>query len=858
MIELPQNAEQTWYASRCIFCSLLAAMASTCGCGRLESQIPREENWVVDSPPEELVLKFDGEVGNLREEIVKAPVEQLRLKSMAKLGEAMKPGTVVVEYDTDWLDLWLRSNNEQLALIERRLRARELADAKLVYDLNDKLLARETDRNAKQLEVEESKIRRRPERAILARSLEQARERLAEARKRLDAIKKVEVVGGASAAEVRTAMVDYEQSLVNINIPEARLKDFDKEDGSDSRLRLEQDLAWLDLLLRDDKQFGSLRNNLARTVLKQERDKYGLTSEHQHLVEGAEEAVQVSTNPVYRTETGGIVAPSDDRGGIPMVAGTPLGARKIVNVISPDDAVIEIRIPESVRDSLRVTRGSELTARVRIPSLGNAWLDGKLISVSPVKERRSAGGSFYRGSVVLDAPLGQLTPGLNANCELKVPIPASAVVIPSWWATRGFRPLARLANGEKRRLVAKQLGDKLLVTSGITVGDRILPPEPERSSSLIFHGEVEASDNKRIVVEGRHWEWVIEELVDDGSQVEAGQVLCRLRKVRGRKRRKNSAQLAQLKADADLQLQRMQANGNLGDAFMNWQQALIEAERKRLHYLRLRTEVDDVSLVKAEVDAELAKINHRQVEAEFKRFSAPVYKELRSKNQQMQGRLNMQVKALQLTQSELTAAATRQARIWDNHQAARQDWRMAVDSARTLEHTYRQARITHRTAITGAEATHAERMRHVDHLRRETGMGEIRSPVSGYLCYNPKCWRTPAVGVHTYTPHLFNIPRGKEREFRIHVPGRLYRNLTVGQELPLYLPAEGAKQYSGRIAHIADYFEKRRGGRGGRGSGEKQEEDMDDETTVRVTIAFNVEHESTARPGSTVVVELEP
>lgn len=858
MIRSPQNADQTRHASRSMLCALLFATASLCGCGRLESRITKEHTWIVDTPPAELVLKFDGEVGNLREEIVKAPVEQLRLRSVAKLGEAMEPGAVVVEYDTDWLDLWLRSNNEQLALIERRLRARELTDAKWVYDLNDNLLARETDRKAKQLEIEESTVRRRSERAILTRSLEQARERLAEARKKLDAITKVELVGGASAAEVRTAMVDYEQALVNINVPEARLKDFDEEDGSDDRLRLEQDLAWLDLLLRNDKQFGSLRNNLARIVLKQERDKYGLTSEHQRLAEGAEEAIQASTDPVYRTEKGGIVAPSDDSGDIPMVAGTPLGARKIVNVISPDDAVIEIRIPESMRNSIRVIRGSELAARVRVPSLGSAWLGGKLVSVSPVKERRSGGESFYRGSVVLDSPLGQLTPALNVNCELQVPMPVSAVVIPSWWATRDFRPVARLANGEKRRLVAKPLGDKLLVTSGLAAGDRILPPEPEKSSRLIFHAALEASDNERIIIEGgRHWEWVIEELVDDGSQVEAGQVICRLRKVRGRKTRKNSAELAQLRADADLQLQRMQANGNLGDTFMNWQEALIKAERKRLYYLRLRTEVDDVSLVRAEAGAELAKISHRQIEAEFKRFSAPVYKELRSENQRMQDRLNMQVGALRHSQSKLTAAATRQARIWDNHQAARQNWRMAVDSAKALEHTYRQARITHRTAITAAEATHVERMRGVEHLQQEASMGEIRSPVSGYLCYNPKCWRTPAVGVPTYTPHLFNIPRGKEREFRIHVPGRLYRDLKVGQKLALYLPAEGAKQYPGRITHIADFFEKRRGGRGGRGSGEKQEEDLDDETTVQIKVAFNVEHESTARPGSTVVVEIE-
>ncbi len=838
-------------------CAILLISALSGGCGREPAPIESEHVWTVEAPPAALVLTLEGAVGNLREEIVKAPVEQLRLKQLAKIGEIMEPGAVVVEYDTDWLDLWIKSNDEHLALIERRLRATKLSDQKRRYGLNDDILAKETTRTAKRLEIEESKTVDHPERAILERSLKQARERLETARLTLEALKKVEAVGGASAAEVRTAMVTYEQAVVGIKMPEVRLMEFDREDGSDDRVRLEQELDWLNLLLRDDKQFGSLRSELSRAVAKQDRDKRGLVSEHQRLSEGAEEAIQASTNPVYRTESGGLVAPSDNGAGVPMVPGAALGARRIVTIISPGDPVIEVRVPEAMRNSIRLNEGDQWLVRVRIPSLGAQWLQGKLTSISPVKEYRRGGSPYYRGKVVLASSPTTLSPGVSAVCELTFPVPSTAVVIPSWWATRDFRPVAHLASGKKQRLVAQRLGDNLLVTRGLSVGTKVLPPKPETERPLIFYSTVYSSENDRIVVKGSGWEWAIEELVDDGTYVEAGQVVCRLRRVYGRKVRDNAADLAKLRADLGLQLSRMNANGALGDAFMNWQQALGATETKRLAYLRLRTKVNDVALAQAESDAALADINHRQVKADFVRFSAPVYAELRSENQHRQDKLNMQVGGLQYEKSAIAAAATRQARIWDNVQYARQNWRMAADNATVLDHGYQQARITHRTKIASAEAKHVDQMREVEELILEAGSLELTAPVSGRLHYNPKCWRAPAIGVTTYTPHLFNIPRGTEREFSIHVPGRLYQVLKVGQELSLYLPANGSKKLTGKITHIADYFEKRRGNRGGRGSSD-QEATVDDEKTVKIQVAFSAQNERTALPGATVVVEIEP
>ncbi len=825
------------------------------GCGHDSSPTIIEQAWIVEAPPATLVRTLDGTVGNLREEVVKAPVAELRLKQLAKVGETMEPGAIVVEYDTEWLDLWIRSNDEQLALVERRLRARELSNAKLRYRLGDSLLEKDALRKSKQLEIAESEKVDHPERAILARSLTQAKERLEVARTTLEALKKVEAVGGASAAEVRTARVSHEQARVAVEMPTARLTEFDEEDGSDERQRLEQELDWLNLLLRDDKQFGSLRSTLARVIATQDRDSRGLVSEQQDLIEGARDAMHASTNPVYRTESGGIIASAGNMDGLPMVPGAALGVRRIVTIISPDDPVIEVRVPEAMRNAIRLTKETFWPAQVRIPSLGRQQLPGKLVSISPIKEHQSSIGSFYRGKVILDSPPTDLTPGLTATCELTFPIPNDAVVIPSWWATRDFRPVVRLASGKTQRLVAQRIGDDLLVMRGLKSGDEVLPPEPDTHRPFVFYSIVNSAENDRIVIQGSGWKWAIEELVDNGTFVEAGQVVCRLRRVHGRPVQDNAIELATLKAGLNLQLSRMQANGQLGDAFMNWQQALSAAENKRLAYLRLRTTVNTIALTKAESEAALADINHRQVQAEFTRFSAPVYADLRSTNQRRDDQLKMQVGALQYAKSEISAAATRQARIWDNVQAARQNWRMAANDATVLDHLYQQARVIHRSKFARADARHTNAMRAVEDLILKSGSSELTAPVSGSLYYNPECWRPPAIGVTTYDPHLFNIPRGKGREFAIHVPGRLYQDLSIGQELSLYLPADGSRKVTGRITHIADYFEQRRGDRGGRGSSDV-EQVVDDETTVKIHVAFTAENEQSALPGATVVVEI--
>jgi hypothetical protein len=841
--------------------AIISALLVLSACSK-ELPVPKGERIrVVEAPEAELILMVMGQVDHRRSESVKAPVAELRLAWMASEGSLVEADEVVARYDTELLDLWLQSNREDLAILERRTRAAGIANERALYNLRALLVDSEADHKAVVAAYALSKDLDVSERGILEREMDLSRKSLADAREQLDAIREMQSVGGVAAAEVREAMAAYQRALAEVRVPETNLAVFDDVDGRRTRMQLDQDLARLGLALGAEDQPGSLRNRLVIFMAQQEQDLQWVKLEATRLEEEAGDARVVIDDAVHRTQQDGVVDSNKGRHGVPLVAGAELSSRELVSVISPADAVIKVRIPEALREIVRIKSGDMHRVQVRIPSLGPQWNPGRLQSVSVVKHRAPGGEPAYQGTVLLDQPPVGLSPGAGIECRIRVPVPASAVVIPRWWATRTFRPVVRMATGETRRLHAQVVGDWLLVSGGLTVGERILPPTSDAGPNLVLYAAVEVPDREEITIgHARSWEWEVEELVDDGREVVEGQVLARLRRAMGRKTRENAGEIEQLKADAARHLARLSARGRLGTAFMDWQEARIDAELARVDYEIDRQENTASVVIQGEVNARLATIQREQVEAEAERLSASIYEDIRSGNQRAQDRLGAEVARRDHDRAMLSASAARHSRNWPATWTARQRWRRLAAMETTAEQTYIRAQTRLQRDLTAAEANHTRSMKHVERLGMEAVQQEIISPRSGRIYHNPVSYYPIEVGRRLPTGHLFNMPRGRKRQFELHVPSRRYRDFSVGQEMSFYLPAEGAKRQTGRVIHIADFFEKWRPQQGHEwqrhpGSGESGPEDV--ETTVRVTVEFECAIEDPVPPGMTVVVELD-
>jgi len=830
-------------------------------CSPEKLQKSEQRRWEVLPPEPRLTLTLQGRVANRTSESVKAPRSDLRLAWLASEGSLLEPGDVVVRYDTELLDLWLQSNREELAILERRTRAANISNERSLYNLRAMLIDSEAELKSTQLAHELSQKIDDAERGILQRELEIAQETVANARTRLKAIEEIQSLGGAAAAEVRQAMSDYERALANVRVPEVNLAVFDDDDGRFDRMKLDQELVKLGLSLGSEEQHGSLRSRLRVFAVKQASDWQWVDLERKRLHEAGDDAQQVIGNAVHLSEDGGVVNNHDHRFPVPLVPGAELGAREIADVVTGNDTFVRVIVPEKLREAIRLTENAGYSAQVRIPSSGKHWIDGTLESISVVKQEHQQGLPSYLGVVQLNEVTPNLQLGAGVECRIVIDVPEGAVVIPRWWATPEFRPLVRLTDGTTRHLIAQPVGDWLMVTEGLAIGDHILPPpEFDERSRVLFSG-IGIPDREEVMIsEFRSWDWEVIEMIEDGSEVDKGDILVKLRRTEGRGTRKNSANTEELKAEAARHLARMTANGNLGTAFMDWQKARISAEKARIAYEVDRQENTTAQLVKSQVAARLARLERENSEEEYARWSAPTYTDIRSGNQRAQDRLGMEVARLQDKKASLTAARTANLRNRPDTWSLRQTWKEFASAELAAEQAYKRAQVEHRKALTTAEATYSRNMLSADRMAGNHQEKSIVSPIAGRAYHNTEAYYPIEVGRRLPTTHLMNIPTSTKRNFILHVPASRFRDFQIGETISFYLPALGAAERTGRITHMADFFEKRTSkpfnGWRYRQSG-NEDEMKAAETTFRLTVEFNCNSNELVPPGMTVAVELD-
>jgi multidrug efflux pump subunit AcrA (membrane-fusion protein) len=247
------------------------------------------------------------------------------------------------------------------------------------------------------------------------------------------------------------------------------------------------------------------------------------------------------------------------------------------------------------------------------------------------------------------------------------------------------------------------------------------------------------------------------------------------------------------------------------------------------------------------------------VEEDVARESAPIFDEIRSANQRFQAAHDLEVARMREGQSQLVAVAATNYRKSVDLWGARQSWQQAQASADTAQAAYRREQTNHRNRIAVAESAFERAMLQVETLRDDASQGTVTSPIAGRLFHNNRGWNSIDIGDRISHRHLFNIPTSNKREFVLHLPARLYRDFAVGQELSFYLPADGMKRHTGRVLHIADFFERRDAVKSAfqRNRHTMTTGEVDAESTVRIKVEFEAESVQAAPPGMTVVVELE-
>ena len=842
---------------------LFASLVCFVGCSPNDTETELEQRvFVVPEPDAFLSVSLRGQVGNTRSESVNAPSSDLRLEWLASEGDIAAPGDVVARFDTELLELWLESNREELEILTRKRRVVKLSNQRLFHSMRTKLLETEESYKATQLAYEESKRQDEAERGILEREMNLAQEALARAEKKLVAIQSVEKQGGAAAAEVRDAMLAVDRALANIRVPQARLAEFDAEDGSEKRLRLDQKLAALELNLGDETQSKSLRGRLAEAIAKHARDLEWAELEEADLNEQADDATVVIDDAVRRTEKGGVISASRQTAEVPLVPGVRLSSRELLGVIQPEDAVIYVQVPELLRDSVRLRNRDGLPVELRIPSRGSAWLPGKLSSVSTVKM-----GENYVGTVRLTPWPEHVYIGAGVECRVQIPMLPAAVVIPRWWATAGFRPTVQMESGETRVIEVRPVGDSLVVIDGLSIGDRILPPTLAKESGTLLYSSVDILDRHEIrLATSRPRDWEIVEMVDDGTVVTNGQVVARLRRSLGRKTRASAAEMARLKAEAARDLSRMNARGDLSNAYLNWQEARIATEEARTE-LEIDRQRDDLTgEVQGVVAARLSEIERGRLEEEFKRLSNPVYDEIRSLEEKSQDALETKIAVFRDEKARLDAAKSRQAQSWTTGWDLRRSWQEAIAAELKSEQAYDRAQVKYMRDLSSADAQYEKAMISVQRLLDYANQQAVHATAAGRAYLNPGGRRPTEVGKRLWTSHLFSIPKNARRSFNLHAPARMYADFKVGQEIRFFLPSEGAKPLLGTVVHVADFFEKRALNTGkkkssskrGRGSFPGAEISEQVEATVRIRVEFDADSEDAAPPGTTVVIELAP
>ncbi|MBN1672783.1 MAG: hypothetical protein JXR37_17195 [Kiritimatiellae bacterium] len=797
--------------------ALLAVLAVLAGCGGPDGELAKPQAVYTVRQPERdwLVLAVPGQVDNRvpvghRPRQSRMPVEWVRPE-----GDEVQPGEKLLVFDTDIVELWIDQRQTEIDLEELTLETSRLSTEQKLLNLRltkGDLLARK-DVLAKSIEATHVQDEREIEIARLELAL--AQRALEDARKQLAAIKALRASGTVSRLKLREAMDTYEKAFQSTRLPKIRLEILEEYTGALDRRMLEIELAMLRLDLGDDMhKDGVFREMASLEELQRMREQIRTDRLRRLTQEQAKNEDAVTHNYVEAAARGTLRYAESSRWSEKVEPGAKLGERSVAFVLERKEMIVNINLPEHWRNLVRTWDADSPEhgrASVEIPALGAPALSGRVLSIGTTPERPPDGtAKGFSCAIRLDEKPGLLRVGMRATCRLRVPLPAGALVIPTWLIPNLRHPAVALRDGTRRALDGFVAGHQFVVTAGLAPGDRLLAAEaPPSDGTLRVTGVIEACDYLPVEVPyRRHWHYEITDLVPDGSTVQKGQTVAKLQpRWRSADREVERLEAGEIEAQSQFAIDTITAETQLIKAYIAWRKAKLEEERAKLDHLVARYVSYAPDITRTEVALAKAEIDLQNLEQLTQLRTDPYLRETMSVNQVKDLELRLEQARINHRSAQLSHTAEFRKRDWLAVWEKQEKTKEAEEKTLEQRVAYSIARERHRMAVYRAYDALQNRLHRLQDYELRIASENVPAPKDGRVFY--AAWGRrgrPAVGGGVGGRAIFVMPLGTRREFEVEVPVRFHKIFEPGQPVSFVVPALGRDPRQGTVKRISHFM----------------------------------------------------
>lgn len=837
-----------------------AVIAALAGCGAPGESAPEiaerrtvvVERWA-GAP---LVLRMSGTVMHPSPVAHLVPRPWIPLASIVAEGATIARGDILAELDRDVVRSWADRDRYQLAeqtasgALERFNAQRRTADLQqrradligqrgvLVAEIAATAL-RDADLVAVarlELANAEAGAARRAELATRTRALAEGGH-----------VPRAELVRAESAAAIARA---------DVELPRLRLDLAEHGTFTITRRRKESDLARLDADLAGvEAQIAAFSDDEVRANRNGQRDLIRLERAASHWQ-------AIAADPTVRANADGVLRYRDAGVG----RGSKLPLTPFAYVLDLPRLVVEVELPDRWRGLVRVPSVEDPAAgraEIVVPALGRR-LAARVVAISAAPEPAADGtGRVFRCQLAPLAAEPTLKPGMAAEAAFILDATAALAVVPTWCLADLRAPAVELADGSRRGIEGWQAGHRFVVLAGLAVGERIAVRDAPASGGTRVVGVLTPERAQPIrIAEGGHWStgWELTEVVGDGTQVAAGDVVARLAMIGGGndlEEARLEVEVAEMRAAASLAQARTDAETTIAQALSTWRQSLQAAERARLDLAVAAIDVDGTEpVIAALADETRSGIRQQLARARLAELDDAIAASAASAHELRARRLALTRAGLDLGSGRLKAVAERRGLDYlalREAQAAERDASERVDLDRAA---YSIARLAAQQRLAGAQLAWRSEDKRQRWNRQQASGDVIRAPLAGRVFHRPRPDGRPLrVGDRVETADPFLIPLGNRRRFTVEVPARFYGRFTTGDAVTFTVPALGRGPRRGTVEAVAAWFadsvdaRAERAVQGTVGAGEK---------IFLLTIGFELSADEIDRapPGATAYVDL--
>lgn len=784
--------------------------AALSGCGPGAERAEPELHTAAPIPDDRIELRLHGLAVNREPAAYAPPVADLPVEEVLPEGAWVEPGAPLLALSVDAarqrrahraLDIRERSSRETLAGHQTKQSIEQLSERR--GDL-------ERERRLLDARVEATRQRDDVEIRIADLEAQKQRQRLADAERAFRRLEALGRTGVVSRRRLEQARDDLDRAREALRVPEDHLDFLRASTGAVTRhlLELDREAATLDLGAPGHEQgvFGSIealrrRRNLDAAVAHRELDLVRRRDEKERLLE-QDHTVRATVAGTVRYREDGVKVGDRlpaasalfllDEATMGFHFDLPLRWRNLVTVADPDDA-------ESGRLLVDVPQLRALRRPARIRSI-------------TAKPHHTFRGRVYRCDVELKEPVPGLREGMRVDCALPVRVQPGAVALPSWTVTDMSDPHVVMADGARRRIRGRLIGDQFVVIEGLRAGERVRAQPrsgPASATTLRFTGIVRPRERVDLEVP---WRVEIIEMVAEGHRVKKDDIVAHLISLRGDPTvdRLEEARLQRERAAAETAIERIQADADVAEAYVAWRKAVLAVRRARLALLVERYGAF-AGEVKGTVDLELARIDTRAADRQVADYDDPGARYTVSSQQVRAARLRAKQKARGELRAAIGAVAALRQRnwltVWESREAvmAAEQEAMGARDAYSLQRARRDLRLG-RALDAYQRATDAARRK----VREEERL-TVRAPIDGQVYYHVDDWgsrgrRPLRTGRRLRTTRPFYIPRDDARQLRLELPARFHARFTVGEGVQVVLPVLGHEPVDGKVAAISRHL----------------------------------------------------